>query len=208
MNLFTFSSEPDVERTAPDRPISLLTIGFIILGLVAGFGLSYYLNSLHPGSLAKRLDEMAVLGDSTEGAAIADKFIQTKSLNISIPGSGFSAWLPAFQGVVSRVPGLQCVVVSCDPMSRLRDGLTPRDGDFSDLVLRGAYSMNLEGVSLFVRVETYLRYETCLVYVLSRPKASWAGLINWMQKSGLVKEKLQKYKYSAEQGSDKKKIVY
>jgi hypothetical protein len=201
MSSFTFSSEPDVERCVSDKPLSVWTLVFIVFSLFVGFSLSGYISSLHSIGTAKlrygtNWDEiqMVILGDSSEAAAIDAALLTEKSLNVSVPGSGFSAWVPVFQGVVSRTPNLRYMVISCDPMSRLRDGLTPRGEDLSDLVLRGAYSMDLEGISPVVKFETFLRYETFLATVLSKPKAGWADLIRWLTAAGVISaEAIDKY---------------
>jgi hypothetical protein len=211
MSSFTFSSEPDVEKCVSDKPLSVWTLVFVVFSVFVGFSLSDYISSLYPvGAANIRYEtvwddiEVVILGDSSEAAAIDQTLLAENSLNVSVSGSGYSAWKPVFRGVVSRTPNLRYIVMSCDPMSRLRDGLTPRGDDLSDLVLRGAFSADLDGVSPVVRFETFLRYETFLATVLSKPKAGWVDLIRWLTAADYLPVKAE-FKYSSKDGALKKR---
>jgi hypothetical protein len=214
MSSFTFSSEPDVEECVSDDRISIWTLVFIIVSMALGYFLSQYIYSLHTvGVWELKNDtnwkqlELIVVGDSSEQAAIKAELFENSAVNISVPGSGYSAWLPVFRGGLSRSSSVRVVVMSCDPMSRLRDGLTPRGDDLSDLVLRGAKSSDLDTISRIARFETFLRYETFLATVLSKPKASWVDLTRWLTAGGFIQPK-SAFKFTPEQGFFKKRDYF
>lgn len=214
MSSFTFSSEPDVEGCVSDDRISIRTLAFIVASIILGYFLSLYMNSLHPVEMWELKNdtnweqlELIVVGDSSEQAAIERELFENSAINISVPGSGYSAWLPVFRGALSKSSSVRIVVMSCDPMSRFRDGLTPRGNDLSDLVLRGAKSSDLDTISWIARVETFLRYETFLATVLSKPKASWADLTRWLTAGGFIQPQ-SAYEFTPEQGVSKKRAYF
>jgi hypothetical protein len=214
MHSFTFNSEPEVELVAADGPLSIRSVMVIIAALVVGFYSCKGLAEFHqPGSWKILRDtdwanlKVIILGDSTEAAAVDATLLSEPSMNLSVSGSGFSTWLPVLKGVLPRAPMLETVVISCDPMSVLRDGLGPRKGDMSDLVLRGTRVQDLHQLTWREKGETFIRYKTGLSLVLSRKRIAWPGLISLM-KEGRMFPSAHVFESLPSEGSSKKKMYF
>lgn len=211
MSLFTFNSDIKVEEVATSTRLGLISLMITAVAIITGLVTIYAIKPRDQSNLLHRNKgdtEIVILGDSTESVGIDPSGISANCLNLSIGGSGYTTWEPVLISAIRNFPGIRTVVISGDPMSLLRDGLGPRKGDLSDLLRRGARISDIPGLSMKVRLESYIRHESILSGVLSEPRLSWAGIDKLLKRFGSpLPSKKSPYSFSPDDGN-KKKLMY
>jgi hypothetical protein len=211
MSLFTFNSDIKVEEVATSTRLSLISFMIAAIAIIAGL---VTIDLIKPQLLSrdennlllrdKKDIEIIILGDSTE-RAIDPGGISGDCLNLAFGASGYTAWEPIFTSAIRNFPNLKTLIISGDPMSILRDGIGLRNGDFKDILRLGGRVSDIPGLSMAVRLENYIRYESIICDVISGPKLSWDGVSKIPKHFGWrPKKKKGHFTYRPNEGRQKK----